>query len=178
MTDESVRSEIVFCGKVFNIRIDHVARPGSRTARIDVVEHNGAVTILPIDEDGQVWFIRQYRHPVGTELLELPAGVMEMNEAPEYSAQRELREEIGMAANNLMLLGDFFLAPGYSTEHMFAYLATELHPAPLQPDDDEDIKIEKIPRAQVQAAVNAGRIRDSKTLAVLFLYFMGSYSSG
>lgn len=178
MTEERKQSEFAFRGKVFNVRIDYLNRPGGRMSRIDVVEHNSAVTILPIDVDGQVWFIRQYRHPIEMELLELPAGVMEDNEAPEYSAQRELREEIGMAANRLTLLGDFYLAPGYSTEHMFAFLATELIPAPLQPDDDEEIRIEKIPLSQVQAEVSAGRIQDSKTLAVLFLYLVGTYSRG
>jgi ADP-ribose pyrophosphatase len=76
-----------------------------------------------------------------------------------------------MAAGNMNLLGKFFLAPGYSTEQMFAFLATDLHPAPLTPDDDENITIEKIPVGEVQAAVNAGRIQDSKSLAVLFLWY-------
>lgn len=171
MTNESTQSEYIFRGKVFNVRIDRTSQPGRQPARIDIVEHNGAVTILPIDESGQIWFIRQYRYPVKMELLELPAGVMEEDEAPEYSAQRELREEIGMAAGNLKLLGEFFLAPGYSTERMFAYLATELYPAPLMPDEGEEITIEKIPVGEVQSAVNSGRIQDSKSLAVLFLWY-------
>jgi ADP-ribose pyrophosphatase len=171
MSDENIQSEIVFRGRVFNVRIDHISLAGRRTARIDVVEHNGAVTILPIDEGDLVWFIRQYRHPVGRELLELPAGVMEDSEAPEYSAQRELREEIGMAADKLKLLGKFFLAPGYSTEQMFAFLATDLRLAPLMPDEGEEISIEKIPIGEVLSVVSEGRIQDSKTLAVLFLWF-------
>lgn len=171
MGDETTQSDVVFRGKVFNVRVDYIHQPGRQPARIDIVEHNGAVTILPIDESGQIWFIRQHRYPVGKELLELPAGLMENHEAPEYSAQRELREEIGMAAGNMNLLGKFFLAPGYSTEQMFAFLATDLHPAPLTPDDDENITIEKIPVGEVQAAVNAGRIQDSKSLAVLFLWY-------
>ena len=169
--DDHTQSEIVFRGRVFNVRVDLINLPGRKPMRLDVVEHNGAVTVLPIDESGLVWFIRQYRHPAGKELLELPAGVMEEFEAPEVSAQRELREEIGMAAGRLSRLGDFYLAPGYSTEHMFAFLATDLRPAPLSPDEGEEITIEKIPVSDMLSLVSNGRIQDSKSLAVLFLWY-------
>ncbi len=170
MTIEIIQSEVVFRGKVFDIRQDQIRFPDGKRTKIDIVEHSGAVTILPIDETGSIWFIRQYRHPAGKELFELPAGVMNEGEDPAESAQRELREEIGMAANQLRLLGEFFLAPGYSTEYMYVYLATDLRVAPLQADDDESIQIEKIPIEQVSTIVRSGRIQDAKSLAALFLW--------
>jgi len=167
---ETIQTETTFRGRVFNIRIDKVLLPNGKTVQIDVVEHSGAVTILPVDEDGYAWFIRQYRHPIGQMLLELPAGVMDAGEDPLESAQRELREEIGMAAVNLNFLGDFYLAPGYSTEHMYVFLATGLHPAPLKPDEDESIEIERIPVGQIMQFVKDGKIKDSKSLATLLLW--------
>jgi len=170
MRFDIIESECVFEGKVFNVRLDRVRLPNGHTGRIDVIEHRGAVTVVPIDEAGQVWFVRQHRHPAGEDLLELPAGVMDHGEDPAFSAQRELREEIGMAANQLTPLGEFFLAPGYSTEFMHVFLAYQLHPEPLQPDDDEQIEIVKIPVSELPGLVKAGQIRDAKSLAALYLW--------
>lgn len=169
MAFEVISSETVFKGRVFDVRQDQVSLPDGRTARLDVVAHAGAVTLVPLDDAGQIWFIRQYRHPAGRVLLELPAGVMEAGEAPEVTAGREVREEIGMAAAKLELLGEFFLAPGYSTEYMYVYLATGLREDPLQADEDELIEIEKIPAARALEMAAQGEIQDAKSLAALLL---------
>jgi len=169
MAFEIEGSKIIYQGRVFDVRQDQVRMPDGKLVRFDVVAHRGAVTILPVDDDGQVWFVRQYRHPAKTILLELPAGVMEEGEAPETSARREVREEIGMAAGELRSIGTFYLAPGYSTEFMYVFLATHLTAAPLKGDEDEFISIEKIPVQQVIQTVLAGRVQDAKTLAALFL---------
>lgn len=164
-----VKSETMYRGRVFDVRQDQVRLPNDNLANLDVVEHSGSITLLPIDDEGQMWFVRQYRHPAQAELAELPAGVMEDGETPEDCAHREIREETGMAANQLRKVGEFFLAPGYSTEYMYVFLATELHPAPLERDPDEFINVEKIPLDQVYELARKGRFRDSKTLAALFL---------
>jgi ADP-ribose pyrophosphatase len=169
MAFETEGSKIIYQGRVFDVRQDQVRMPDGKLARFDVVAHLGAVTILPVDDEGLVWFVRQYRHPAKTSLLELPAGVMEKGEAPEASALREIREEIGMAAGELRSIGTFFLAPGYSTEFMHVFLATHLTEAPLKGDEDEFISIEKIPIQEVIQMVAAGRVQDAKTLAALFL---------
>jgi ADP-ribose pyrophosphatase len=169
MAFETIDSETVFKGKVFNVRRDRVSLPDGKQTDIDVVEHRGAVTLLPIDEQGRVWLVRQYRHPAKSELLELPAGVINKDETPEVCARREIREEIGMSAGQLLKLGEFFMAPGYSTEYMHVFLATDLNPDPLKADEDEFLSIEKIPLAQLYQMAEQGEIRDSKTLAVLFL---------
>jgi ADP-ribose pyrophosphatase len=170
MPFEKMNSEIVYQGRVFDVRKDQVRLPDGRVVQIDLIEHRGAVTIVPLDSDGQIWFIRQYRHPANQELLELPAGVMDEGEAPEISALRELREEIGMAARKLRRIGEFFLAPGYSTEYMYVYLAEDLYPSPLSPDLDEVIQIEKTPIDQVGSLIINGQVQDAKSLASLFLF--------
>jgi ADP-ribose pyrophosphatase len=166
---KTVRSKTIFRGKVFDLRQDELRLPNGKTVALDIISHRGAVTIIPIDEQGQIWFIRQYRHAAGSVLLELPAGSMEENEAPEISAHREIREEIGMAARELTELGGFFLAPGYSTEFLHIYLARDLYDAPLDPDEEEMIEIEKIPVAQAYRLAEGGQISDAKTLASLLL---------
>lgn len=170
MAVEILQSEIVYKGRVFDIRKDKIRLTEGEAITLDIVEHRGAVTIIPYDDQNQVWFIRQYRHPASRELIELPAGVMDEGETPAESALRELREEIGMTADQLEPLGEFFLAPGYSTEYMHVFLASGLRPAPLQPDEGEYIVIEKIPLDQVPAMVASGAIHDAKSLAALMLW--------
>ena len=137
--------------------------------RIDLVIHPGAVTLIPREEDGTIWFVRQYRHATGGYLLELPAGTLEQGEDPASTASRESREEIGMSPGRLEDLGGFFLAPGYSSEYMHVYLATDLVPDPLARDSDEIIEIEKLTPPEVVAQLHGGGFQDAKTLAALQL---------
>jgi ADP-ribose pyrophosphatase len=169
MNVETLSSETVFTGRVFGVRRDRVVLPNGRQHTFDIVTHAGAVTIVPLDEQGRVWFIRQYRHPAGEVMLELPAGVIENGENPAASALRELREEIGQTAAELSLLGTFFLAPGYSTELMHVYLARQLSPAPLPGDADEQIEVAPTPLDEVDGLVWRGAVRDAKSLAALLL---------
>ncbi len=169
MAFEVQKSEIVYPGRAFTIRCDTVRLPDGRETRLDIVEHVGSVVILPLDADGRVLFVRQYRHATGLDLLELPAGTLEKGEAPETCARRELREETGMAAGRLEPLGGFFLAPGYSTEYMYVYLATELKVDPLEADADEFLSVERIPLAETLAMCERGEIPDAKSLAAFLL---------
>lgn len=169
MAFETTRTEPVFHGKVFDVRQDRVRMPDGKLVDLDIVEHNQSVSMVPVDEQGQVWFVRQYRHPAGRELLELPAGVMEDDEPALESAQREIREEIGMAAGQLEEIGRFYLAPGYSTEFMVVFLAMDLRPAPLDQDEDEFITIVKIPLQEALRMAAEGEFQDAKTLASLLL---------
>lgn len=169
MPFELVHTETIYKGRVFDVRQDHLRAPDGKLVKLDIVAHPGAVTLVPVDEQGHIWFIRQYRHPARRDLLELPAGVTEAGEDPEASARREIREEIGMAAGHLLKVGEFFLAPGYSTEYMLVYLATGIYPDPLQGDEDEYIDIEKIRIDQAFRMAETGQIQDAKSLAALFL---------
>ena len=164
-----LESEIVYRGRALSVRRDRVLLAGGQETSMDVVVHSGAVTLVPIDEDGSLWFVRQYRHSVGTVLLELPAGTLEDGEPPEQCAERECREEIGMAPARLEHLGECFLAPGYSTEYMHFYLASGLTAAPLSADSDEDITVERVRPERIPALIASGDLRDAKSLAALYL---------
>lgn len=169
MNYELIASQTIFKGRVFNVRQDQLRLHNDRQVILDIVEHAGAVTMLPVDDEGMIWFIRQYRHAAGQEILELPAGMVEQDEPLVEAAGRELREEIGMRADELIHLGDFFLAPGYSTEYLHVYLARRLQPAPLQPDEDEWIHIEKISINEAYQLAESGALVDAKTIAALML---------
>jgi len=162
-------SETLFSGRVFEVRKDRVVLEDGRESSVDVVVHPGAVALIPVDELEQIWFVRQYRHASGGELLELPAGTLEPGEPPEQCAQRECQEEIGMFPGKLEHLGGFFLAPGYSTEFLEVYLASELRPGPRPRDPDEQIQVEKLSLGRVAELIRRGELRDAKSLASLTL---------
>jgi ADP-ribose diphosphatase len=164
-----LQSETVYQGRVFTVRRDQVSLPGGREVELDVLSHNGSVVIVPVDRDGRIWFVRQFRHPAGIELLELPAGTLEEGETPDECAAREIQEEIGLAAGKLQEIGSFFLAPGYSTEYMYAFLAQELRPSRLPADEDEILSAEPLDPEQVYAMAEEGSLQDAKTLAALHL---------
>jgi ADP-ribose pyrophosphatase len=169
MSFERLKTEIVYTGRVFTIRVDTVRLPDGHQTRLDVVDHDGSVIIIPMDTDGNLLFVRQYRHPAGLDLLELPAGMLNPNEDPLTSAHREVREETGMRAEKMEHLGGFFLAPGYSTEYMNVYLATSLVPDPLEADADEVISVVTVPLAEALTLAGNGEISDAKSLAALLL---------
>jgi ADP-ribose pyrophosphatase len=166
-------SETEFRGRLINVRRDRVRTSDGRTRDVEVVEHPGAVLIVPIDDQSRVWFVRQYRHAVGERLLELPAGTLAPGEAPEACAARECREEIGMSPGRLIPIGGLFLAPGYSSEYIHLFLAQDLRPDPLAPDEDEALEMELIPLEEVTQWVSRGDLRDSKSIAAIFLATLG-----
>jgi len=169
MPVEIINRNIIYQGRAFNVRRDEVRMQNQNTVYLDIIEHIGAVTILPLDIDGRILFIRQYRHATGKELLELPAGTLDHAELPENCALREIREETGYAAGKLIKIGEFFLAPGYSTEYMHVYLASDLRPDPLPGDEDEFISLEPIPIKQAYDMALNGELQDGKSLAALLL---------
>lgn len=166
---ELIKSEVVLKARVFLLRRDWLKTPDGRETTYDIIEHHGSVAIVPIDADGNMLFVRQYRHAAGRDVLELPAGTLEPNEDPQVCAAREIREETGFAAGKLEKIGEFYLAPGYSTEFMHVFLATELTYDPLEADADEFLSVEKIPIAEAIQRSERGEIPDAKSLAALFL---------
>jgi ADP-ribose pyrophosphatase len=166
---ELIKSEPLFQGRAFRIRRDTLKAPDGRETKFEIVEHSGSVIMIPMDERGDLLFVRQYRHAAGTDLLELPAGTRDEDESYEACARREIREETGMAAGNLERIGDFYLAPGYSTEFMVVFLATELSHDPLEADADEFLQVEKIPVKKAIDMAERGDVPDAKSLAALFL---------
>lgn len=169
MLPKVIKSEMRYQGRAFSVRVDEVEiRPG-QVVRLDIIEHTGAITLLPLDEQRNVWFVRQYRHAARQSLLELPAGTLNPGEQPAMAANRELQEEIGMRAERLEELASFYLAPGYSTELMHVFLAQGLSPSVLAQDEDEVISVEKVPAGQVLGLIQRGELRDAKSLAAILL---------
>lgn len=158
-----------FEGNAFNVEILDVDLPDNRERKYDLVDHPNSVTIIPVDNEGNIYFVKQFRMGSESELLELPAGVMNDRESPQACAAREIREEIGMAAGLLTRIGAVYLAPGYSNEMNFIFLAEELADDPLQEDEDEFITIHAYSYGEVQRMIRAGEIKDSKTLAALLM---------
>jgi ADP-ribose pyrophosphatase len=168
-----VASEVIHRGRVLEFRVDTVERADGHRARRDVAGHPGAVAIVALDPDGRVLLVRQYRHPAGRVLLEIPAGTLDRDPAsgavvdPLAAARRELEEETGHRAGRWERLTDFWTAPGFATERMFLYLATDLAPAAegrLGPDEDETLELVRLPLRDALAATEDGRIADAKSL--------------
>lgn len=165
-----LRSETLIHGRTFKVKRDTLRTPDNRETKFEIIEHEGSVVLLPVDEAGNLLFVRQYRHAVEGDLLELPAGTRKnAEESFEECAAREIREETGMKAGTLQKLGEFYTVPGYSTEFMAVFLARELQEDPLQPDEDEFLQIEKIPVKTAFTLAQEGKIQDAKSLAALLL---------
>lgn len=162
-------SRTVFTAKLFKVKNIDLPLPDGKTKTYELVDIQNAITVLPMDDEGNVYLVEQYRIGAGKDLLELPAGKIEHSEDPLEAARRELREEIGMDAAEIKPLGNFYMSPGYANEYMYSFLATGLYAAPLSPDADEFINVKKIPLSRVIELINQGKMDDSKTLAVLML---------
>ena len=164
-----IKSRRVFEGKIAQLRVDTVQLASGRTAQREIVEHDPVVAIVPIDSDGNVVLVRQYRLATGVVLLEVPAGGVDPGETPEDAAQRELAEEIGMRAGSLERLAEFYVSPGFLTEYVHAFLATDLRDSPAEADEDEDIAVVRMPLADAVAMAERGELRDAKSIAGLLL---------
>ena len=168
-----VASELLHRGHVLEFRVDTVERIDGRRARREVAVHPGAVAIVAVDRDDRVLLVRQYRHPAGRALLEIPAGTLDRHPAsgatedPDMAARRELEEETGYRAGHWERLTDFWTAPGFATERMFLYLARDLTlagPDRLDPDEDEVLQLVRLPWRDAVAAAERGEIGDAKSL--------------
>ncbi len=168
-TETVLSSERIYEGRIINLRVDTVRLPNGKTSKREVVEHGGAVAIVPMQNDNTVLLVRQFRLPAGKPLLEIPAGGIEDGEDPEACARRELSEEIGMTPGQLIPLFQTFVAPGYTTEKIYGFLALDLSPAPGDQDEDEFVQVVPMPLADALAAIATGEIEDGKTVSGLAL---------
>jgi len=153
------------------LRVDTLRYANGHEGTIDVVEHHGGVTLVAFDPQGRLLLVRQYRHPAGRDLLELPAGTLDPNESPETCAERELREETGYRPGRIEKLGGFYLAPGYCSEYQHVFLCSDLSESPLESDDlGEELHLLAVPLDEALRLAAAGEIEDAKTLGALLLY--------
>ena len=177
LSERVVASRVVHRGHYMTFRVDTIERADGSRGERDIVGHPGAVSIVAIDADDRVLLVRQYRLAAGAALLEIPAGTLDVDKAtgstedPDEAARRELEEETGYRARSWRTLGSFWTAPGFATELMHLYLATDLEPADadrLGPDEDERLELERVPFEEALAAAERGEIVDAKSLVGLF----------
>jgi ADP-ribose pyrophosphatase len=169
MTFETLESKTIYQGRVFRLRQDHVRLPNGVVSKLDIVEHNSAVVVVPLDDSDNFRMVRQYRHAAQAELLEFPAGTLEPGEDPASCARRELQEETGMAAGVLEQVGGFFLAPGYSSEYIYIFIARDLYVSKLAGDEDEWLSPVRVSLAEFPLLAHNRKIEDAKSLAAFML---------
>ena len=174
MTEEIVKSEYLYRGSLLKLRLDQVRLTDRRNRIVarEIVEHPGAVAIVALDDKERVLLVRQHRAGAGRELLEIPAGTLEIGEDPALCATRELKEETGYYATKLENLGIFYSSPGFSTEQMHLFFARDLTPSAPSPEDDEAISVELMPFPNVIALVEQGKIMDAKSIVGLALVWL------
>ena len=165
-----IGSREIYEGRVITLRVDEIEVRNGLNVRREVVVHPGAVVILAVDGQERILWERQYRHAAGRYLMELPAGTLEAGEEPEACARRELIEETGFAASEWRLLGRYFSAPGFCTEYMHCFLATNLKPEHAAGDEDEDIEVVPLTLEESLAMIDRGVVEDAKSLAAMHLY--------
>ena len=154
-------------GIIVDVHLDRVRLNDGSISRREVVEHPGGVTILPVDEAGNCYMVRQFRYPAGHMMLEAPAGKLEYGEDHRECAVRELSEETGFSADELIYLGGFYTSPGFSSELLHIYLALGLHAGESHLDEGEFLNVEKIPLQQLSDMVMANEIEDAKTIIAI-----------
>lgn len=160
-------AKCVYPGRVLRLQLERVELPNGVTAELEVVRHGGAAAVVPIDEDGAVLLVRQYRHATGGWLVEVPAGKLDPDETPEACALRETEEEIGYRAGRLESLGWVWTTPGFSDEKIWLFQATELTRTRARLEDDEVLEVERVPFEDAVAMAVDGRLRDGKSIAAL-----------
>ena len=169
MTEKQLSSEYKFRGRIMTARVDEVSLPNGKTAPREVCEHVGGVGVLPIDKDGNVMLVRQFRYAFDTKLLEMPAGKMDHGpEDAEECGIRELKEETGCTAGRIVPLGAIYPSPGFLTEVTYLFAALDLTEGEMQPDEDEFVEVVRLPITEVEKMIERDEIRDAKTVAAMY----------
>jgi ADP-ribose pyrophosphatase len=169
--EKTLSSKLVYEGRAVRLRVDTVKMAGGRETTREIVEHSDCVAIVALDSEDNVLLVSQFRKPVEKELLEVPAGGIEPDEGLEDCVRRELREETGFLPKKVERLGGFYSSPGYCTEYLHFFLATELVPSPLQAEDSESIRLVRVPLDEVIGLITSGSICDAKSIAALFFFW-------
>ncbi len=168
MKPEVISTRKIYEGKVFDVSIAEI-KDGDTEYNREIVEHQGSVVIVPVFKDHTVALVRQYRHAAGEYLLEIPAGTLNKNENPLDGARRELEEEIGVTSENIEKLIEFYVSPGFLTEKMNVYLATNLIASQQNLEVDEILTIEKLTFKEAFEKIRSNEIKDAKTICGLVL---------
>lgn len=162
-------TETIYEGRTVTLKVHQVRLEDGRESMREIVEHRGAVAMVPLTEDGKVLMVRQFRLATGGELLELPAGTLDHGENPRDAAMRELEEEVGMRAGSMEELGAFFVSPGWCNEKITVFLARDLTPSEQNLDEDEVVEVVALPFEEALARCASGGGFDAKTMTGLLL---------
>ena len=165
-----VNSKEVFKGRAVRLVVDKITLPNDETTLRETVHNHNAAAILPIDDNGDVYLVRQYRHALGREILEIPAGIIDDCEPPEICAHRELEEEIGLKAGNMTHLLDYHGSVGICSGKTHVFVAKDLTPGTVSLDYDEFITVEKYSLSDCLNMIKSGKIIDGKTILAIYAY--------
>jgi len=168
--EKTLSSQLIYDGRVVRLRVDTVQMARGRDTTREIVEHSDCVAIIAVDADDNILLVNQFRKPVEKELLEIPAGGIDPGEDPETTVCRELREETGYLPRKVERLGGFYSTPGYCTEYLHLYLATDLIPSQLYAEDTESIRLVRVPLSQIPGLITSDRICDAKSIAGLLTF--------
>ena len=168
--EKTLSSRYIFKGRAFNVRVDTVINAGGQETTREIVEHGECVAVVPVDAEGQILMVRQFRKSVEKELLEIPAGGIEPGEEPVAAVKRELQEEIGCLPGRVERMGGFYSTPGYCTEYLYLYLAADLKPSQLYAEDTAGIQTVSIKPRDIRRLIKSGEICDSKSIAGLLVF--------
>lgn len=168
--EKTISSRTIYEGRAVSLRVDTVLTTGGRKTEREIVVHADCIAVVPVDADGNILLVRQYRKAVGKELLEIPAGGIDPGEEPADAVRRELREETGYLPGKVVRLTGFYSSPGFSTEYLHLFLASELTYSPLVAEDTEGISLVRIKPQQILDFVFSETIQDSKSIAGLLFF--------
>jgi ADP-ribose pyrophosphatase len=168
--EKTLSSKMVFNGRAVNLRVDTVQMPDGRQTTREIVQHADCIAAVVVDDKDNILLVSQYREAVEKELLEIVAGGIEPGEDVETAVKRETQEETGYLPRKLVRLGGFYSAPGYATEYLHLYLATDLIPNRLVAEDTEGIRVVKVSVSQVRKMLADDTIFDAKSIAGLHMY--------
>jgi len=167
---KTLSSQQIYEGRTVKLRVDTVKLPSGRETTREIVEHRDCVAIIAIDAYNNVLLVNQFRKAVEKELLEIPAGGIDTGEDPATAVRREMQEETGYLPQKVERLGGFYSTPGYCTEYLYLYLATDLTPNQRYAEDTESIKLIRVPITEIPGLITSGRICDAKSIAGLFTF--------
>lgn len=168
--EKKLSSQLIYHGKVVSLSVDIIKLPDGRETSREVVRHSECIAVVALDEQNNIILVQQYRYAVGKSLLEIPAGGIEPGEDPVEAVRRELQEEIGYLPGKIEKLGGFYSAPGYGTEYLHCYLATDLKPSQLIAEDTTEIEVLRITPTEIPRLIASGEICDAKSIAALLTY--------
>ena len=168
MAEITEKSEYLYKGKIVTLRRDWIRLQDGRESSREIVEHNPSVVIVPFQSPNTLYLVRQYRKPVEGDLLEFPAGIMELGEEPLPAAMRELQEETGYSASTWLPLGEVFLAPGFCDEKSYFFLAKTLTAGETEFDEDESLTLERYTIEEVKHLIETNVMVDCKSIAIFY----------